>query len=516
VSTTTYRAWLILSIVTTATRILAMAQEYPPSVATIQDDLARGDDIKLRTDIEIGAPGSPDEIAKRLLARQLLQIGESASQSIQNGASPAASASTSLVTKSMSSILGLAQEAGAITTSTSGSTTTLTANVQQLFNYLGPDRTRCYVISPTCPFGSQLIRGASVSVSLNSLANSGTSSSSNLTSAALSGLTGVQNPVFNNFTFQENLHGRKKTDITQERFKAAIDEIEGDKKAALINAFLALVDPISDTSKGNAALTAKYVGALGECVTNLKGTRGDAQQVAKVEQDCVNSFADIVQQIPGVDGLLTNFMQAEAAYNTVRDLALTKLFYDSTFALEYDLTNNAKQPLLSTFKVVYGYQHQFHHPGPKPGTVIPGGMLQTTLNGSATLYNSLQGSSEPRVRSAQGSAQVDYTPSTSGKIQAMFSAGYYFQYMIANGLINLPSTDFVPGTVIPLPSNASVLLNTTGPINIGQGKLTLSIKGTSIKIPLAVTGASRTDLIKANRVGGNFGISYDFASLFKK
>jgi hypothetical protein len=88
--------------------------------------------------------------------------------------------------------------------------------------------------------------------------------------------------------------------------------------------------------------------------------------------------------------------------------------------------------------------------------------------------------------------------------------------MVANGLINLPSTAFAPGTTIALPSNASVLLNTTGPIHIGQGKITLSIKGTNIKIPLAITGASRTDLIKANRVSGNFGISYDFSSLVSK
>jgi hypothetical protein len=88
--------------------------------------------------------------------------------------------------------------------------------------------------------------------------------------------------------------------------------------------------------------------------------------------------------------------------------------------------------------------------------------------------------------------------------------------MVANGLIVLPSTALAPGTAIGLPSGASTLLNTTGPIHIGQGKIMLSVKNTNFKIPIAITGASRTDLIKADRVSGNFGISYDFSSLFSK
>jgi hypothetical protein len=78
----------------------------------------------------------------------------------------------------------------------------------------------------------------------------------------------------------------------------------------------------------------------------------------------------------------------------------------------------------------------------------------------------------------------------------------------------LPSTELAPGTAIPLPSGASQLLNTTGPIHIGQGKVTLSIKGTNVSIPLALTFSNRTDLIKASKVGGNFGITFDASSLF--
>lgn len=491
---------------------LAMAQDYPPPVNDQAFSAAptRRSEQELKVKMEVGAPGSVEKLASVLVARKLAQvipqIGESASQSIQNGANTTSTASTSLVTKSMSSILGIAQEAGAISSSTSGNATTLTANVPQLFNLLEPTSKRCYLISQTCSFGSELIRGATVSVSLNTSTKSSTPSLSNLSAAALTGLTGVQNPTFNSFSFQESLHGRKKTDIKQEDFEGALNKIGTDKKTDLINSFELILKPITEEQQGNATLTNEYITKLTKCVKSFEAPDALGEdRLRQLEGVCVDDFADVVQSIPGIDDLVTKFMQTEAAYNVARDAALTALFYDSTFSFEYDLTNNANQPMLSTFKGVYGYQHKFKR-----------GMLQTTANGSATLYDSLEGSTQSRVRSAQGAVQFDYKPDTSLKVQPEFSAGYYFQYMIANGLITLPSTDFAPGTAIPLPSSASLLLNTTGPISIGQGKLTLSIKGTNFTIPLAVTGASRTDLVKANRVSGNFGISYDFSSFLTK
>jgi hypothetical protein len=493
--------------------IAATQQQYPPT-DLIKADLAKKDYVQLRVDIGVGAPGALDRIRAILIARKIArsfstkaiaQMGESASESIQNGGNALSSASTSVISKSLSSVLGIAEESGAISSSTSGTTTTLTANIPQIANYLVPGSSRCYIISDHCALTSLLIRGASASVSLNSTTKSSTPSLSDLSATALAGLTGVQNPTFNNFTFQESLHGRKRQGTSQTAFQNALEKIPDAKKSALLTGYLNALDPITDPSKGSPALVSQYNSALTTCVTNIKNASNDDRSIEQAEGDCVNSFVDIVQSIPGVDDKLTQSTQAEQAYNVARDAALTALFYNSTFSLEYDLTNNANQPMVSTFKGVYGYQHQFKK-----------GLLQTTANGSMTMYNSLEGSTESRARSAQGALQFDYEPDSSLKIQPAFSLGYYFQYMNANGLINLPSTDFAPGTTIPLSSSASVLLNTTGPIHIDQGKVTLSIKGTNINIPIAITGASRTDLVKANRVSGNFGICYDFSSLFSR
>jgi hypothetical protein len=70
-----------------------------------------------------------------------------------------------------------------------------------------------------------------------------------------------------------------------------------------------------------------------------------------------------------------------------------------------------------------------------------------------------------------------------------------------------------PGTSITLPQNAQVLLGTKGTTGIAQGKITLKMGNSGVRIPIAVTWASRTELINATDVRGNIGITYDLDSL---
>jgi len=57
-----------------------------------------------------------------------------------------------------------------------------------------------------------------------------------------------------------------------------------------------------------------------------------------------------------------------------------------------------------------------------------------------------------------------------------------------------------------------VLLAEKGHIGIVQAKVTCSVKGSPVKIPIALTWANRTELIKANEVRGNVGILLDMDS----
>ena len=65
-------------------------------------------------------------------------------------------------------------------------------------------------------------------------------------------------------------------------------------------------------------------------------------------------------------------------------------------------------------------------------------------------------------------------------------AGYY-QYMADKALIPISSDNLTPGTSIPLPGSATVLLAEKGHIGIVQAKVTFSVKGSPVKIPIALT-----------------------------
>jgi len=146
------------------------------------------------------------------------------------------------------------------------------------------------------------------------------------------------------------------------------------------------------------------------------------------------------------------------------------------------------------------------------------GGVQMTANGTIEWYDQILKSNVSRLRDAQFAFQFDRTFGMStAQLSPTLSAGYYYQYMVDNALLTLPSAALAPGTAIALPGNASALLNTKGSINIGQVKVVFKVRNTGINIPLALTFSNRTDLLASdNEVRGNFGISYNLDSLFSK
>ena len=66
-------------------------------------------------------------------------------------------------------------------------------------------------------------------------------------------------------------------------------------------------------------------------------------------------------------------------------------------------------------------------------------------------------------------------------------------------------------------SDAGIMIpNTKGTTAVGQFKLTVPVKGSGAKIPLSVTFANRTELIKESVVRANVGITYDLDTIFAR
>ena len=71
------------------------------------------------------------------------------------------------------------------------------------------------------------------------------------------------------------------------------------------------------------------------------------------------------------------------------------------------------------------------------------------------------------------------------------------------------------------PLGAQVLVNTVpvstkGNIGLAQAKLTIPTKSAGVSIPVSVTWANRTELIKEKEVRANFGLSFDLDKIFAK
>jgi hypothetical protein len=127
-----------------------------------------------------------------------------------------------------------------------------------------------------------------------------------------------------------------------------------------------------------------------------------------------------------------------------------------------------------------------------------------TANGSFTWFQSLpSGSKSGHIRDARVSAQFDIplreikqigkpTISLSGLFLALFEQPLGQQVLVNDVPVSL-----------------------RGNIGLVQGKFTIPTKS-AVSIPLSVTWASRTELIKESDTRGNIGITFDLDKLFAK
>jgi hypothetical protein len=125
-----------------------------------------------------------------------------------------------------------------------------------------------------------------------------------------------------------------------------------------------------------------------------------------------------------------------------------------------------------------------------------------TLNGSLTMFNQKpNGLNVGRIRDFQFAAQLDLPfgkPNEAG--QFVLSASGKYERLMGN---------FSTATGLFLP-------NTDGDLAFGQIKLSIPIKGLGMKLPLSLTFANRTELIKEKTVRANFGFTFDLDTIFAK
>ncbi|HEX5732084.1 MAG TPA: hypothetical protein VF131_04535 [Blastocatellia bacterium] len=183
--------------------------------------------------------------------------------------------------------------------------------------------------------------------------------------------------------------------------------------------------------------------------------------------------------------LVQSFQANMESFLTDRSTLLNEVANGSILTFEYTNTRQVDLPDLSNFRLIYEN--------------ALGGRADFTANTSLTIFNRKQtGPDSDRLRDLQLSGQLDIplsNPLKAGNFVLSFSGK--FQRMVEN-----------------ITTDSGMMMDTKGNIGIGQIKLIIPIKGSGVKVPISITFANRTELIKEKEVRGNFGFTLDLDSIF--
>lgn len=412
-------------------------------------------------------------------------------------ASASSAASTSAVSGSgVPMIIGVALERGGITQSTKGSIVTFKGNLLGLARGLGSSDAYCLALQ--CGAKEDFLRRFTFGVGFDTNRNATETGAATLpaTGQPVSFSLRSAKEQFDNFSVRYDLENRR--DIRGKHFQADWDKRLSEPK--LLEAAAAL-----------AGAQEKLVSA--EILSNAKAKAETALQTAQnldemtlaIDQ-AVSAGALAVLAGTAADSRLSEFQKAHLAYATLLDAAARAAVQKFSHAIEFTYTRPKNQPELANLRYVgsggFGANEEW----------------RGTVNAALDFYASKAGA--PNVgtfRDVQLSAQLDLVFFAKRPLTLTWSLAGYYQWMKERALIVIPAGDVAPGTNIPLAGPAVTLLAPEGNIGLAQCKFTFAVRDTKFKFPLSFTYANRTELIKPkhNVWGGQFGISYDFDSLFK-
>lgn len=440
---------------------------------------------------------------RRKAYADFLRAIEDARMDKQAGASASSEGSTSLVSKGVvPRVLAFAVENGALARTTDGTIATFRGNALGVARALaGAEQfPYCAVHDPRCRgLDRQFLEGLSFSASFDA-------------SRTQENMMGMANPGGQN----ENILLANTRQISGWGVRYDAPVRRSNFNEVFIEKWEEKIQDQNLVGKANA-LTVELIKAFEKLQASDEYDAWLRKTVGKLKLDSATTESDVREILRGAgaelveigrsldpefDAKIQSVLSTFASYFGTRDRVLSEAVNRLTYAFEFANSRPLNQPSQSTFRSIVSGR--------------PTEQWLITFNGAFTLYDSLpDGAQMGRWRDAQLAFQVDRRLGRLGSsVNTDLSGGYYYQFMAEDALLNIPMGSLAPGTAIPLPGDASVLLNTKGHIHIGQVKLTFSVKNTGIKIPIAFTVANRTELIKASVVRANFGITFDLDNLF--
>ena len=213
----------------------------------------------------------------------------------------------------------------------------------------------------------------------------------------------------------------------------------------------------------------------------------------KQDEAVVGKIIDkYLEELPNVDKQVTEsfaeYLKSQQTFIIAKEKVLEEINKGTVTTFEYTNYREPIAPDTSNFRFIW-------EKGVFKNTDF-------TFNASLTMYNKKPNiAGVKKIRDFQFALQMD-TPleNTFGLGDSVLSfAGRYER-------LNGDTVDAL-GVVTP---------NSKGDVAVGQLKLTIPIANWGIKLPLSVTFANRTDLIKESTVRANFGFTFDLDPLFAR
>ncbi|MGB9122942.1 MAG: hypothetical protein WCE73_20170 [Candidatus Angelobacter sp.] len=480
-----------------------------------------------------------DDFAARVAPKALLKLLESSvvqqtarqvlstsAANTQIGGAPTATGSTNLVSKpTTTDFISAAAESGAFTDTINGTTMTIQANALGLTKYFYNKpifeqwRSRYADVIQPLSFTVTLNVAQTGSTSATTTAPANPSTPASITSVLLP----TNNASFSSFGVNYSVH---------RPYSPQDPKFLTSWKSALTSNHAAL----QDAGKRIAADVYKLFpqDVFKDIQKKMQGTGPQPEEGTPMADWHRDGTA--AEQAGNFDAFVTAYSTYEDKYaqalldspDAPKNLLALSQAIDAFTQVVYNVLDDARGKPLATLSYLYStpqdkpathsftavVSYLFKGDDPKKRTPLTGAQL--TANFTTSIYASLPaGAAYGRLRDFQLSGEFDKPfGGTPDEPRGTWSLAGYGQYQYDPTVLTITAGNLVPGTNIPLPGDAQVLLGTAGWLAVAQGKLVINLKK-GLSIPVAVKWSNKTDLLKGDDVRGQVGLSYDLSALSK-
>jgi len=447
------------------------------AIAAIENDIAQGvkeaNTTALCLSERVARPGPALEKLRKHLQ------GERIDQQI--GASSSSAGSTSAVSApSAPALLGFAFESGGITKSIDGTNVTYRTNPAKLVAAFAKQYGGAQV--PLDDIGYKLLERLNVGLTFDS---SRTSSTQTTSSGLLLG------------RFRQISEASARIDIVNHRdpfSRAAYGRLHALMSSAATRNFRLSGEAVNSLTRGMSYQDI--------AVALNSGAIASEQDLQQKLEELFDSLYKTTNSDPAKMAPLERHLEKWAEFEKNSEETYRLISKSPVLTLEYSL---ARPPLVQSATNAGALGPLIAPPDQHVARLLfASGFIGTsefTLNASATFFSEARSDMRGLWRDAQAGARLDIplpTLAGTGKGSLTFSGLYLHLHQK------------------PLGFDVSVndeKVNRPGNIGLFQAKLTLAVGNSGFSVPISLTAANRTELIKEKEVRGNIGVTFDLDKL---